>query len=160
MGRKYYKINVENLFDLDYYGLKKYNDRPAHIGNVTYLDYIYKLRYPLLMQKVADLQYINFRCKEQRTISNSEKLLYNVPDYFLVADVEPNGYFEYTELLTEITLLIPSEVYAKIHGNPCDLKIEISEDEAISLFNDDYIEKISGLFNLIYDKNEKETSKQ
>ena len=139
MGRKYYKIIVENLFDLDY---------------------IYKLRYPLLMQKVADLQYINFRCKEQRTISNSEKLLYNVPDYFLVADVEPNGYFEYTELLTEITLLIPSEVYAKIHGNPCDLKIEISEDEAISLFNDDYIEKISGLFNLIYDKNEKETSKQ
>jgi len=111
------------------------------------------------MQKVANLQYMNFRTKETRDISKREKVLYNVPDYFLVSEIEPNGYFEYAELLTGISFLIPSEFYAKLYKDPMNLKKEITEEELIDLFNDDYIEKLYGLFNIQYDKNKKETEK-
>ena len=160
MKRKYYKIDVEDLFCLDNYGLKRDCESPSHINNVFRLDDVYKIRYPLLMKKVTNLQYINFRCKEIRTISNREKALYNVPDYFLVTEIEPNGYFEYTELLTGITFLIPSEVHAKLYNKSLILKTEISEEEVVNLFNDDYIEKIGNLFYLLYDSEKKETVKQ
>lgn len=160
MNKKFYKINVEDLFSLDCYGIKRDFDSPAHIKNVFRLDDFYKIRYPLLMQKVVDLQYMNFRTKETRDISKREKALYNVPDYFLVAETFPNGYFEYTELLTSISFLIPSEFYAKLYKEPMNLRQEITQEEIINLFNDDYIEKIGGLFNIVYDKEKKEMFKK
>lgn len=160
MGTKFYKINVENLSSLDCYGLKRDFDSPAHINNVKRLDDIYKIRYPLLMQKVANLQYMNFRTKENRDISKREKTLYNVPDYFLVAGTKPNGYFEYNELLTGISFLIPSEVYAKMYHRPLELRQEISREELLDLFNDDYIDKICSLFNIQYDREKKKKEKQ
>lgn len=160
MATKFYKINVENLFSLDCYGLKRDFDSPAHLNNVFRLDDIYKIRYPLLMQKVANLQHINFRTKENRDISKREKSLYNVPNYFLVVETEPNGYFEYNELLTGISFLIPSEVHAKMHHRPLELRQEITREELLNLFNDDYIDKICSLFNIQYDKEKKETEKQ
>lgn len=56
MGTKYYKINVEDLFSLDCYGIKRDFDRPAHINNIFSLDELYKIRYPFLIRKVANLQ--------------------------------------------------------------------------------------------------------
>ena len=158
--RKYYKIDVEDLFDLDNYGLKFDCDSPSYLDNMIRLDDVYKIRYPLLMQRVADLMYINFRCKENRTISKREKALYNVPNYFLVAENEPNGYCDYTELLTGITFLIPSEVYLKADNKPLFLRTEISEEEVIALFDDNYIEKVGNLFYLLYDAEKKESVKQ
>lgn len=83
-----------------------------------------------------------------------------MPDYFLVTEIEPNGYFEYAGLLTGITFLILSEVHAKLYNKPLILRTEISEEEVVNLFNDDYIEKIGNLFYLLYDSEKKETFKQ
>lgn len=159
MKTKYYKINVEDLFNLDCYGIKRDFDSPAHINNVFRLDDLYKIRYPLLMQKVANLQYMNFRTKENRDISKREKELYNIPEYFLVAETFPNGYFEYAELLTGISFIIPSEFHAKLYKEPMNLRQEITKEELIDLFNDDYIDKICSLFNIQYDKEKKQTEK-
>lgn len=159
METKYYKINVEDLFSLDCYGIKRDFDSPAHIKNIFRLDDLYKIRYPLLMQKVANLQYMNFRTKENRDISKREKALYNVPNYFLVVETFPNGYFEYAELLTGISFLIPSEFYDKLYNKTFDLRQEITREELIDLFNDDYIGNICCLFNIPYDKEKKEIEK-
>lgn len=159
MEIKYYKINVEDLFSLDCYGIKRDFDSPAHIKNVFRLDDLYKIRYPMLMQKIANLQYMNFRNKENRDISKREKELFSVPKYFLVAETFPNGYFEYTELLTGISFIIPSEFYAKLYKEPMNLRQEITREELIDLFSDDYINRICGLFNIQYDKEAKETEK-
>lgn len=160
MEIKYYKINVEDLFSLDSYGIKRDFDSPAHIKNVFRLDDLYKLRYPFLMQKVANLQYMNFKTKESRNVSKNEKEIFNIPKYILVAETSPNGYFEYVELLTGISLIIPSEIYAKLYNKPMNLRQDITKEELINLFNDDYINRICGLFNIQYDKQTKETEKK
>lgn len=158
--KKYYKINVGNLFNLDNYGLKRDCDSPSHINNVFRLDDVYKIRYPFLMKNVANLQYTNFRFKESKEVPKREKELYKVPEYFWVSEVEPNGYFEYIELLTGITFLIPSEVLDKLYGRPLNLKEEISNEEVIALFDDNYIEKVGNLFYTLYDTEKKESVKQ
>ena len=73
MEIKYYKINVEDLFILDCYETKRDFESPAHIKNLFRLDDLYKIRYSMLMQKVTNLQYMNFRTKENRDISKNKK---------------------------------------------------------------------------------------
>jgi len=160
MERKIYKIDVQDLFSLSNFGFKKDWNSPAHINNIFRLDDVYKIRYPMLMEQVAKLEYINFRCKENKTIPKREKTLFNVPDYFLVSEVEPNGYFEYTELLTNITFLIPSEIHDKLYGRINNLKQEINVYELRELFSIDYITKIANLFNLTYDNEKKQTKQE
>lgn len=155
---KYYKINVENLFNLDCFGIKKDFDSPTHLKNVFRLDDLYRIRYPLLMKKVDELQYINFRTKENNHISKIEKDIHYVPEYLLVSETEI-GYFEYTELLTNISILIPSEYYARLYNKPMILKQEITQEELINLFNIDYINRICSMFNIQYDKQTKESER-
>ena len=158
MATKYYKIDVNDFNYLDLYGFKRDSDKPSHIKNVIRLDDFYRTRFPHFMQRVARLQYMNFRTKENQTICDEDRNRYGVPDYFLVSEIEPNGFFEYTELLTGITFIIPAECF----GPVSELKSEISADEVIQLFDNSYIEKISGLFKMVYDtemsRNPKEIS--
>jgi len=156
MMTKYYKVDVNNFNDLDLYGFKRDFDKPSHIKNVIRLDDFYRIRFPHFMQRVAKLQYMNFRTKENQTICDEDRNRYGVPDYFLVSEIEPNGFFEYTELLTGITFIIPAECFGPVN----ELKSEISEDEVIQLFDNSYIEKISGLFQFVYDTEKKENVKQ
>ena len=108
------------------------------------------------MQRVTRLQYMNFRTKENQTICDEDRNRYGMPDYFLVSEIEPNGFFEYSELLTGITFIISAECFGPLN----ELKSEISADEVIQLFNNSYIEKISGLFQIVYDTEKKENMKQ
>lgn len=114
----------------------------------------------MLMQKVSDLEYMNYRTQENNEISPSERNFYNVPYYFLVTDVQPNGYFEYKELLTGVSFLIPSEVYAKSFGYPLNLRKEITYEELIKLYNTDYINRVCSLFGLSLAKDEIEEKKR
>lgn len=156
MTSKYYKINVKDFNNLDFYGFKRDSDKPSHIKNVIRLDDFYRTRFPYFMQRVTRLQYMNFRTKENQTICDEDRNRYGVPDYFLVSEIEPNGFFEYSELLTGITFIISVECF----GPVSELKSEISEDEVIQLFDNNYIEKICGLFQIAYDAEKKENVKQ
>lgn len=42
MEKKYYKLDVSNLFNLGYYSLKKAQDSAANIHNVYSLNYYYE----------------------------------------------------------------------------------------------------------------------
>ena len=156
MATKYYKIDVNDFNYLDFYGFKRDSDKPSHIKNVIRLDDFYRTRFPHFMQRVARLQYMNFRSKENQTICDEDRNRYGVPDYFLVSEIEPNGFFEYIELLTGITFIISAECFGPVN----ELKTEISEEEVIQLFDNSYIEKISGLFQIAYDTEKKENVKQ
>lgn len=160
MENKYYKIMVDDLFNVRYYGIKKDFTSPAHPENFQSLEYLYKIKYPVLMQKVAHLEYMNYRTQENNDISPSERNFYNVPYYFLVTEVQPNGYFEYKELLTGISFLIPQEVYAKSFGYPLNLRKEITYEELVKLYNADYINRICSLFGLSLTKDEIEEKKR
>lgn len=150
--KKCYKIDVSDFDVLDCYGFKRDGEQPAHVNNVFRLDDIYRVRYPFYMEKVQRLQYMNFRTKEAKGISERERDSYGVPDYFLVCEVEENGRFEYTEVLTGLSFIIPSEVFKSFDVG----KQELSVEEAVSLFDDKYIEKIGNLFHLTYDKEKKD----
>ena len=75
MENKYYKIMVDDLFNARYYGIKKDSTAFAHPENFQSLEYLYKIRYPILMQKVSDLEYMNYRTQENNDISPSESEL-------------------------------------------------------------------------------------
>lgn len=151
---------VDDLFNVRYYGIKKDFTSPAHPENFQSLEYLYKIKYPVLMQKVAHLEYMNYRIQENNDISPSERNFYNVPYYFLVTEVQPNGYFEYKELLTGISFLIPQEVYAKSFGYPLNLRKEITYEELVKLYNADYINRICSLFGLSLTKDEIEKKRK
>ena len=153
--KKCYKIDVSDFNILDCYGFKRDCDQPAHIKNVLRLDDIYRVRYPFYMEKVQRLQYMNFRTRENKDISDRERDSYGVPDYFLVCELEENGRFEYAEVLTGLSFIIPGEVYKSYDAG----KQELSVDEAVSLFDDKYIEKVGSLFHLAYDREKKDVVK-
>lgn len=155
MSNKYYKIRVDDLFNINYYGIKADNNTPAHPQNFKSLEYLYKIRYPKLMEKADNLAYMNYAVKEQNEISKGEMDKYNVPYYLLVTDTWSNGFFEYKELLTGLPILIPSEIYAKSSGYPLKLREEITPKELDDLFNDDYIRRISNLFGILLKDEEK-----
>lgn len=75
--------------------------------------------------------------------------------YFLVCEVEENGRFEYEEVLTGLSFIIPGEVYKSYDSG----KQELSCEEAISLFDDKYIAKVGNLFHLSYDKEKNDVIK-
>ena len=88
MSKKYYKIRVDDLFNINYYGIKADNATPAHPQNFKSLEYLYKIRYPKLMEKADNLAYMNYAVKEQNEISKGEMDKYNVP-YYLVYTNNP-----------------------------------------------------------------------
>lgn len=107
MEKKYYKLDVSNLFNLGYYSLKKDQDSAANIHNVYSLNYYYEDRYPSLMKHVNSLAYDNYWYRENNTVSSKERAFYNIPDYILV-EASKIGYFEYFEVLTGISFIILS----------------------------------------------------
>lgn len=68
--------------------------------------------------------------------------------YFFVCEVEENGRFEYEEVLTGLSFIIPGEVYKSYDS----VKQKLSCEEAISLFDDKYIAKVGNLLHLSYYK--------
>ena len=59
------------------------------------------------------------------------------------------------DVLKLLTILIPSEIYAKSYGYPLKLREEIMQEELSYLFNDDYISRISNLFGILLKDEEK-----
>mgnify|MGYP004641782273 CR=1 FL=1 len=148
MKVKYFKLNVSDLFNLARYGIKRDLNEPANIENILSLEDLYKVRYPELMQRIADLQYIKSKTTEFYNALEEEKAFYNVPNYFIVRERFSNGYLEYVEMFTGIPILILSEIYGKLDNKSMKLKREITQIEGIRLFSDDYIGKICDLFNI------------
>lgn len=157
MEKKYYKLDVSNLFNLGYYSLKKDQDSAANIHNVYSLNYYYEDRYPGLMKHVNSLAYDNYWYRENNTVSSKERTFYNIPDYILV-EASKIGYFEYFEVLTGISFIVPSEVFCWYDEEKM-AREEITKEQLIELFNDDYVGKICSLFD-IRDKEQKENFKQ
>ena len=73
MEKKYYKLDVSNLFNLGYYSLKKDQDSAANIHNVYSLNYYYEDRYRSLMKHVNSLAYDNYWYRENNTVSSKER---------------------------------------------------------------------------------------
>ncbi len=160
MSSKYYKIVLDDLSNIEYYGTKANVNAAAHPQNFQSLEILYNIRYPMIMAKLKDLIYLNYIAQENNAISQEERNAYNVPSYLLVADAWSGGYFQYQELSTGITILIPSEIYAKSYRMPLNLRKEITPEELIELYNDDYIDRVCNLFGIIMDKKEKEQKLQ
>lgn len=158
MEKKYYKLDVSNLFNLGYYSLKKNQDSAANIHNVYSLNYYYVDRYPSLMKHVNSLAYDNYWYRENNTVSSKERAFYNIPDYLLV-EASKIGYFEYFEVLTGISFIIPSEALYCPGEEKMIAGEEITKEQLLELFNDDYVGKICSLFD-IRDKEQKENFKQ
>lgn len=152
MEKKYYKLDVSNLFNLGYYSLKKDQDSAANIHNVYSLNYYYEDRYPSLMKHVNSLY------RENNTVSSKERAFYNIPDYILV-EASKIGYFEYFEVLTGISFIILSEALSCPGEEKMIAGEEITKEQLIELFNDDYVGKICSLFD-IRDKEQKGNFKQ
>lgn len=160
MSKKYYKIPLDDLSNIEYYGTKANVSAPAHPQNFQSLEILYNIRYPMIMAKLKDLIYLNYIAQENNEISQEEKNAYNVPNYLIVTDAWSGGYFQYQELLTGITILIPSEIYAKSYRTPLNLRKEITPEELNGLYNDDYIDRVCNLFGIRMDKKEKEQKLQ
>ena len=148
MKAKYFKLNVSDLFNLACYWIKRDLNEPANVENILSLEDLYKVRYPELMQRIADLQYIKSKTTGFYNALEEEKAFYNVPNYFIVRERFSNGYLEYVEMFTGIPILILSEIYGKLDNKSMKLKWEITQIEGIRLFSDDYIGKICDLFNI------------
>lgn len=142
---KIYKIDVNDLNCLDMYGFKRNSEEPAHIKNVYRLDDYYRCRFPQVMQQHDQCQYVNFRNKTDKQVSDSTKRQYWVPEYFIVKESE-YGKFEYHEVLLGIPFYIPSEVFGIMNTD----KQEISSEEALELLDENYIRCMGNLFYLVY----------
>lgn len=140
---KIYKIDLKNLYSLDMYGFKRDYNKPAHIKNVFRLDEFYRARYPQLMKRSDDLQSLNFKFKRNDKISDLSLKAMNIPEYFVVMESE-YGKFEYIEILFGFPFYIPSEALGIMNTD----KKEITNEEAMSLLTNDYIDNICSMFYL------------
>ena len=94
MSSKYYKIVLDDLSNIEYYGTKANVNAEAHPQNFQSLEILYNIRYPMIMAKLKDLIYLNYIAQENNAISQEERNTYNVPSYLLVADAWSGGYFQ------------------------------------------------------------------